>query len=61
MGGSNTNTHSQIPFFVTCSPLHGQSNYQAATHGLKPEIVFVMNKYDYEGEKQVEFEEKPTT
>lgn len=33
-------------------------HYQAATHGLKPEIVFVVNKYDYEGEKQAEFEGK---
>lgn len=33
-------------------------HYQAAANGLKPEIVFVVNKYDYEGEKQVEFEGK---
>lgn len=34
-------------------------HYQAAASGLKPEIVFVVNKYDYEGEKQVEFDGKP--
>jgi len=31
-------------------------HYQAAAHGLKPELVFVVNKYEYEGQKEVEFE-----
>ncbi len=31
-------------------------HYQAAAHGLKPEIVFVVSRWDYEGEKEVEFE-----
>ena len=31
-------------------------HYQAAAHGLKPEIVFVVNRYEYQGEKEVEFE-----
>ena len=33
-------------------------HYQAAAHGLKPEIVFVVNRYEYQGEKEVEFEER---
>lgn len=32
--------------------------YQAATAGLKPEIVFVIHAYEYNGEKVVEFEGK---
>nr|WP_309099072.1 phage head closure protein [Fredinandcohnia onubensis] len=31
-------------------------HYSAATHGLKPEIVFVVNKFDYQGQKEIEFE-----
>lgn len=34
-------------------------HYQAAAHGLKPEIVFVISKYEYQGEKEVEFEGEP--
>ncbi|WP_222928506.1 phage head-tail adapter protein [Sutcliffiella horikoshii] len=31
-------------------------HYAAATHGLKPELTFVLNKYEYEGQRLVEFE-----
>lgn len=33
-------------------------HYQAAAHGLRPEIVFVINIFEYQGEKEVEFEGK---
>lgn len=33
-------------------------HYQAAAQGLKPEIVFVVNQYDYRGEKEAEFESR---
>lgn len=33
-------------------------HYAAAAYGLKPEIVFIVNKYDYENEKDVIFEGK---
>lgn len=33
-------------------------HYQAASAGLKPSMVFVINKWDYEGEQDVEFEDK---
>ncbi len=32
--------------------------YQAAAQGLRAEMVFVVNKYDYQGEKEVVFEGK---
>ncbi len=35
--------------------------YQAAAHGLKPAIVFVINRWDYGSEKEVEFEGKRYT
>lgn len=31
-------------------------HYAAAAHGLPPEIVFVVNQYEYAGQKTVEFE-----
>lgn len=31
-------------------------HYAAAANNLKPQIVFVINKYEYEGESEVEFE-----
>jgi len=30
--------------------------YGAATSGLKPEVVFIIHGYEYNGEKEVEFE-----
>jgi SPP1 family predicted phage head-tail adaptor len=32
--------------------------YNAAVNGLKPTIIFVIHSYEYNGEKQVEFEGK---
>lgn len=31
-------------------------HYQAAKHDVKPEIVFVINKYDYDNQQQVEYD-----
>jgi len=31
-------------------------HYQAAAYGLQPEVVFVINRYEYQGEKEAEFE-----
>ena len=31
-------------------------HYSAAANGLKPSIVFVLNKFEYEGQKDVEYE-----
>lgn len=31
-------------------------HYAAAAHGLIPDIVFIVNQYEYSGEKEVEFE-----
>lgn len=32
--------------------------YNAASNGLKPEIIFVIHNYEYNGEKEVQFEGK---
>lgn len=34
-------------------------HYQAAAHGLNPEIVFVVNRHEYQGEEDAEFEGAP--
>ncbi|NOW08054.1 phage head closure protein [Clostridium beijerinckii] len=31
--------------------------YNAASQGLKPEIIFVIHKYEYNGEREILFEE----
>lgn len=31
-------------------------HYQAAASGLKPSIVFVLNKYEYQNEQEIEFD-----
>ena len=43
---------------VLCDVLSVGRNehYQAAAHGLKPELVFVVSKWDYQGEKEVVFD-----
>ena len=48
---------------VLCDVLSVGRNehYQAASHGLKPELVFVVSRWDYEGEKEVVFEGKNYT
>jgi hypothetical protein len=33
-------------------------HYAAQSHDLKPEIVFIVNQYDYEGQRHVKFEGK---
>jgi SPP1 family predicted phage head-tail adaptor len=33
-------------------------HYAAAANGLQPEVVFVVNRYEYAGQKEVEFEGK---
>jgi SPP1 family predicted phage head-tail adaptor len=46
------------PTYVWCDKqsVTRAEHYAAAQHGLKPEIVFVVNQYEYAGQKQVEFE-----
>lgn len=43
---------------VLCSvrSIKRSEHYAAAANGLKPEITFVLNKYEYNGQKEVEFE-----
>ena len=46
------------PILCDVSSVGRNEHYQAAAHGLKPELVFVISKWDYDGEKEVEFEGK---
>ena len=31
-------------------------HYQAAAHGVKPSLVFIVNRYEYQGEAKAEFD-----
>ena len=46
------------PFVILCDvqSVTRSEHYAAANNGVKPEIVFVVNQYEYEGQKLVEFE-----
>lgn len=50
----------ETPVHVLCDvqSVTRSEHYAAGASGLKPVIVFVINKYDYSGQKKVEFEEK---
>lgn len=36
-------------------------HYAAAANGLQPEMLFIVNRYEYDGQKEVEFEGKRYT
>ncbi|MBS4191193.1 phage head-tail adapter protein [Bacillus sp. FJAT-49705] len=50
----------EVPTTILCDVLSvsRSEHYAAATHDLKPSIVFVVNKYEYEGQSEIEFEGK---
>lgn len=48
----------KTPVFCDVKSVGRSEFYNAATTGLKPEIIFVVHNYEYEGQKLVEFENK---
>ncbi|MFY0758733.1 phage head closure protein [Metabacillus dongyingensis] len=55
MGDSiSTEEHSNILCDVVS--VTRSEHYAAASHGMKPEIVFIVNQYDYNKQSMVEFE-----
>jgi len=55
--GSGYNIPNEARTDVLCDvqSVTRSEHYSAAAYGLKPEIVFVVNKFEYEGQKEVEF------
>ena len=56
--GDPITIRTEKPILCDVSSVGRNEHYQAAAHGLKPELVFVISKWDYDGEKEVEFEGK---
>lgn len=54
--GNQIATEIKINVFCDKKSVGRSEFYNAATNGLKPEIIFVIHNYEYEGQKKVEFE-----
>ena len=59
--GDPITIRTEMPILCDVMSVGRSEHYQAAAHGLKPEIVFVVSRWDYDGEKEVEFEGKKYT
>jgi SPP1 family predicted phage head-tail adaptor len=51
-------TFEEVKTDVLCDVLSvtRSEHYAAMSHQVQPEVVFVVNKYDYENERDIEFE-----
>lgn len=51
----------EVPRAILCNvkSIGRTEFYSAAGAGLKPELVFIINKYEYQNEDKVKFEELP--
>jgi hypothetical protein len=54
--GDAIDAENPTPILCDVQSVSRSEHYAAAAHNLKPEIVFIVNQYDYNGEKEVEFE-----
>lgn len=56
--GNQVAVETRIPILCQVKSVSRQEFYAAAQSGLKPEIVFAVHAYEYNGERKVEFEGK---
>jgi SPP1 family predicted phage head-tail adaptor len=56
--GDSIPTETRTDVLCDVQSVTRSEHYSAAANGLKPEIVFVVNKFEYDGQKEVEFENK---
>ena len=56
--GNQVAVETRTPIFCQLKSVSRQEFYAAAQSGLKPEIVFVVHAYEYNGERKVEFDGK---
>lgn len=54
--GDSINVEESSVVLCDVESVKQSEHYAAASNGMKPEIVFIVNKYEYEGQKLVEFE-----
>ena len=56
--GNQVPVETRIPILCKLMSVGRQEFYAAAQSGLKPELVFVIHAYEYNGERKVEFDGK---
>ncbi|TWE06405.1 SPP1 family predicted phage head-tail adaptor [Neobacillus bataviensis] len=54
--GDSISNEERITILCDVLSVTRAEHYQAASHGMKPEIVFIVNQYDYSKQTIVEFE-----
>ncbi|KNY24843.1 hypothetical protein [Pseudobacteroides cellulosolvens] len=54
--GNVITTEVRTPVLCGIRSVTRSEHYAAAANDLKPEIVFIINKYEYTGQKEAEFE-----
>jgi SPP1 family predicted phage head-tail adaptor len=54
--GDSISTEERTDILCDVVSVTRSEHYAAASHGMKPEIVFIVNQYDYEKQSMVEFE-----
>ena len=54
--GDPVTTEIRTPVLCGVRSVSQSEHYAAAAHGLQPEIVFILNQYEYSGQKEVEYE-----
>lgn len=54
--GDSIPNESKTVILCNVESVSRHEHYAAAAHELQPEIIFIVNQYDYSGEKEVEFE-----
>jgi len=54
--GDLINQLERTPVLCSVESVTRSEFYQAAAHDMQPEIVFVINRHDYSGQAEVEFE-----
>lgn len=57
-GGDTVQTETERSVLADKLDYRSKEFYQAFTNGLKPSITFAINKYEYEGESTLKFENK---
>ncbi|MBT2656620.1 phage head-tail adapter protein [Bacillus sp. ISL-18] len=54
--GDSISTEEHTNILCDVASVTRSEHYAAASHGMKPEIVFIVNQYEYEKQSMVEFE-----
>lgn len=56
--GDSISTETELTILCNVRSVNRSEHYAAASNGMKPEITFIVNQYEYSGQSVVEFEGK---